>query len=285
MPRTRRKRANSDEEFAADVVGERTPERLIVGESKMVKHSPESVQDILGPMEFSTPDLAQIVLRRALTTSFVEDDQWLSSSVMNLLLSHIAKDCTDIVCFSEQFSFLKLSFDDLKTLEDILGRRIRDLTAPKCFVWLVNNKNVHWSLLRATFRPIRQLELFDPLGTFSRGKQLSARKVPINVLNFLNSAYPFPDKKDSWLYHSCNAVTSAHQQNAFDCGVACLLYVKKCGQDMVSIMTLIMIVIHFIFCHRPKIRLPQARPNKKLLISDILYKTLSEKRKRSRAQI
>jgi hypothetical protein len=34
-----------------------------------------------------------------------------------------------------------------------------------------------------------------------------------------------------WRARTTSAITNQHQGNGFDCGVACLLYAEKCGQD------------------------------------------------------
>ena len=38
----------------------------------------------------------------------------------------------------------------------------------------------------------------------------------------------------SWLSVGLSAITNQQQVTNFDCGVACLLYAEKCGQQQVS---------------------------------------------------
>ena len=43
----------------------------------------------------------------------------------------------------------------------------------------------------------------------------------------------------SWLSVGLSAITNQQQVTNFDCGVACLLYAEKCGQQQVSELTFI----------------------------------------------
>lgn len=190
---------------------------------------------ILGPSILcSTPDnVSRPMLARAISNPTLDAEQWLTASVMNLILTRIAEKHRQIAYFSEQFSYLKLSMDDFAVLEDIIGRKLDVLkTSVDQYVWLVNNGNVHWCLARAILRPQRQLQLFDPLGNLSRRKAPNNRQIPRNIINWLNASFPFPDG-ESWQSCAIHAVTESHQQNSFDCGVACLLYAEKCGDSQV----------------------------------------------------
>lgn len=189
---------------------------------------------ILGPSILcSTPEFPKPMLQRALSNPSLEAEQWLSASVMNLILTRIAEKHPHIAYFSEQFSFLKLSTEDFDILEDIMGRKVQKLENVTQFVWLINNGNVHWSLARALLHPKRQLQLFDPLGNISRRKTPSNRQIPRNIINWLNATFPCKDEDDTWQLHAIHAVTSSHQKNSYDCGVACLLYAEKCGESQV----------------------------------------------------
>jgi hypothetical protein len=188
---------------------------------------------ILGPSILcSTPEnLSRPMLARAISNPTLDEEQWLTASIMNLILTRIAEKHKQVAFFSEQFTLLKINADDFEILEDIIGRNIgKLLSTVHQFVWLINNGNVHWCLARAIIKPgERQLQLFDPLGNLSRRKIPSNRQIPRNIINWLNITFPFTNG-DTWQMHAIHAVTASHQQNSFDCGVACLLYAEKCGE-------------------------------------------------------
>lgn len=48
-------------------------------------------------------------------------------------------------------------------------------------------------------------------------------------MQWLDACYPC--EGTSWQKLACSAITVQHQFTGFDCGVACLLYAEKCGQD------------------------------------------------------
>jgi hypothetical protein len=53
------------------------------------------------------------------------------------------------------------------------------------------------------------------------------------VIKWLDICCPLLDGK-SWLTVGYSAITKQQQFTNFDCGVACLLYAEKCGQEQVS---------------------------------------------------
>jgi hypothetical protein len=242
--------------------------------------------ELLGGTIFSSPseDLRPM-LQRALTNCFIDDEQWLSASVMNFMLSKIALQFRSTVYFSEQFSIIHITPNDYETIEDILTRPVKHLKPITSIVWLVNNRNIHWTLIRANIQNpnhstessstssststpstttststpsttstttsssswLPQLEVFDPLGSFSKRKKVGRRQIPNNIITWLDDHFPLPSttttptiskatkgmakNNNSWMnIASLAVVNGSHQKNSFDCGVACLLYAEKCGQ-------------------------------------------------------
>ena len=53
------------------------------------------------------------------------------------------------------------------------------------------------------------------------------------VIEWLDVCCPLPDGK-SWLTVGYSAITKQQQFTTYDCGVACLLYAEKCGQEQVK---------------------------------------------------
>jgi hypothetical protein len=60
---------------------------------------------------------------------------------------------------------------------------------------------------------------------------LSLRSVPRHLITWLDAVCPL-QTPGGWRSRTVSAITSQHQGNGFDCGVACLLYAEKCGQSM-----------------------------------------------------
>ena len=54
----------------------------------------------------------------------------------------------------------------------------------------------------------------------------------------------------SWLSVGLSAITTQQQVTNFDCGVACLLYAEKCGQQQVSQVKCFVVIILFFFFFR-----------------------------------
>lgn len=99
----------------------------------------------------------------------------------------------------------------------------------------------HWVVVRVDTGMRKRIELFEPFGkppvsrtTVYKADGLSLRSVPRHLLAWLDAVCPLPSSMapqgQGWKERSFSAVTSAHQDNGFDCGVACLLYAEKCGQ-------------------------------------------------------
>ena len=53
------------------------------------------------------------------------------------------------------------------------------------------------------------------------------------MIEWLDVCCPLPDGK-SWLTVGYSAITKQQQFTTYDCGVACLLYAEKCGQEQVK---------------------------------------------------
>jgi hypothetical protein len=179
------------------------------------------------------------VLRRALSIQELGETSWLTSSFMDLVITHFARVFPNARYFSVDFS--RLHANGLKDheieLTDILGRSWKDgldiSTAETSFIFFVNAQNIHWTLVRAVLSPHPELQFFEPMGLPSRGRGLSHRSVPRSITNWLDHCLPLGENQ-TWLQVGISVVTEAHQITSFDCGVACLLYAEKCGLGQVS---------------------------------------------------
>lgn len=181
--------------------------------------------DIPGPIE---------ILQRAQSIQILEDEMWMSASLMDLVLAKFAYCYPNVHYFSEQFSLFPLRRADYPNVEDIIGHKIVPeivLKDPKSsIVWLVNMRNVHWTMVRAVFSPKMELQFYDSMGgPASRRGGLSFRTVPRQIIDFLDFMFPLQSAQASWGSTGVTVVTYPHQRNQFDCGVACLLYSEKCG--------------------------------------------------------
>lgn len=199
----------------------------------------EQVDDLStpGPGHAMSPRLqSAAVLKRALSIQELDDDSWLSSPFIGLVMARFAKAYDSVKYFSADFVGLPLRKSEYCSVTDILGKRF-DFSDPSTpFVFLLNNNRIHWNLLRVQRGKSPELQLFEPLGLpSSRGNRagLSLRSVPRIIIDWLDHCYPLPGN-DSWLSKGCSAITCAQQLTDYDCGVACLLYAEKCGQGKVS---------------------------------------------------
>jgi hypothetical protein len=161
----------------------------------------------------------------------LDDTSWLSSTFIDLVMSQFAKQYPERDYLSMDFLLYLTNSkkqSQFNGLTDILGRVLQyNLQRPIIFLW--NKGNIHWTLIRATFQPLPELQFFDPMGKLpSRCGHLSYRYVPREVVRWLDSCCPLPTGK-SWLTVSSSAITNQQQFTSFDCGVACLLYAEKCG--------------------------------------------------------
>jgi hypothetical protein len=166
-----------------------------------------------------------------MSTQELGETSWLSSPLIDLVISQFAKRYPEVDYLSVDFLLFMLNSEKkshFTGLTDILGTLLQyQLRRPIIFLW--NKGNIHWILIRATFYPSPELQFFEPMGKLpSRCGHLSFRYVPRDVVRWLDTCTPLPSGK-SWLTVSSSAITNQQQQTSFDCGVACLLYAEKCG--------------------------------------------------------
>ena len=106
-----------------------------------------------------------IVLRRALSINELEDESWLSSSLIDLVLSRFAKVYSDAVqVLSVEFSQMRLDKSDLQHITDINGNRFDYKDKKRSILLIFNSQNIHWNLLRVVRYPQPELQLFEPMG-------------------------------------------------------------------------------------------------------------------------
>jgi hypothetical protein len=177
------------------------------------------------------------VLQRALSVEELNDDSWLSSSLIDLCFSRFARsyDSVDFlpVDFAVMLSLPSSNASELFNATDILGRKLC-YEKKRPMLLLYNAKNIHWILIKVQLTPMPELQLFEPMGQPTNHKRgMSYRIVPRDVVRWLDTCCPLPDKS-SWLSKALSAITSQQQFTSFDCGVACLLYAEKCGQNQVN---------------------------------------------------
>lgn len=106
---------------------------------------------------------------------------------------------------------------------------------PLVFFW--NIGNMHWNLVRVQTGLRKQIEIYEPMGKLASrsnlggysSEGLSLRSVPRDLITWLDRVCPCGGPA-GWRARTFSAITSQHQGNGFDCGVACLLYAEKCGQ-------------------------------------------------------
>ena len=117
---------------------------------------------------------------------------------------------------------------------------------PLIFFW--NIGNMHWNLVRVRTGLHKEIEVFEPMGKLTsrarvqyKSEGLSLRSVPPHLIEWLDTVCPLPTA-DGWKARTVSAITSAHQGNGFDCGVACLLYAEKCGLGMEKVIILLLFI-------------------------------------------
>lgn len=174
-----------------------------------------------------------ILLRRALSIRELDDESWLSSSLIDLVISKFSKSYKTTHFMSIDFAVLSLSSLDRLDLEqatDISGKRVDYKNPQTPIVFVCNSKSIHWNLIRVIRYPRPELQLFEPMGKpENRHGGLGFRDVPRSVIQWLNICCPLKGGR-SWLSIGRSAITTQQQFTPFDCGVACLLYAEKCGQ-------------------------------------------------------
>lgn len=124
----------------------------------------------LSPLELSDPSLrsaTSFVLLRTLCTNKLDDNSWLSSQFIDLVVSQFAKYYNSTYFMSIDFAVLGLSSITKSTSEmliDLSGKKINYKDPRKAIVFLCNSKNIHWNLIRVIRYPTPVLELFEPMG-------------------------------------------------------------------------------------------------------------------------
>jgi hypothetical protein len=178
-----------------------------------------------------------IILRRAVSIRELDDDSWLSSSLIDLVISKFAKCYTNVHFMSIDFVVLSLSGitsdkNEMMKATDITGRIIdynSENDNAKSIVFVCNSNNIHWNLIRVVRSPQPELQLFEPMGKpVSRHGGLGFRDVPRCVVRWLDMCCPLASG-GSWISTGVSAIKTQQQFTPFDCGVACLLYAEKCG--------------------------------------------------------
>lgn len=188
------------------------------------------------PLDSSPKGLRPIVLRRAVSSLEVDDDSWLSSSLIDLVISKLSRAYRNTYFMSIDFVVLSLSGTstskaDLQQATDISGRKLDYLSKDKKhpIVFVCNSNNIHWNLIRVVREPKPELQVFEPMGKpVNRHGGLGFRDVPRCVVRWLDMCCPL-DNGESWLSTGVSAITNQQQFTPFDCGVACLLYAEKCA--------------------------------------------------------
>jgi Ulp1 protease family, C-terminal catalytic domain len=181
---------------------------------------------------------------RCLSIQELEDESWLSSSLIDLTLLKLASEydqCFVSVAFiqlalssSNQGRNAKKSPLEYSEARDIKGDSISLGDGARPISIVFNCNHVHWNMLHVRFNP-PAVELFEPMGetgsrqASSRGGKAAAmsfRKIPKEVIDWLDVCCPLPGKKASWISVASSRITTPVQLTGYDCGVAALLYAE-----------------------------------------------------------
>jgi hypothetical protein len=180
-------------------------------------------------VDSSPKGLRPILLRRALSIQELDDDSWLSSSLIDLVIGKFSKAYSKVHFMSIDFVVLSLRNQTFQGITDISGRVINyEESTP--IVFIVNSEGIHWQCVRVLRgKGTECLELFEPMGKPEhRHGGLGSRDMPRCVIEWLNKCCPLEGNK-SWLTLGMSAITVRQQLNSHDCGVAALLYAERCG--------------------------------------------------------
>jgi hypothetical protein len=187
------------------------------------------------PIDTSPKGMRPIVLRRAVSHLEVDDKSWLSSSLIDLVISKLSRAYKNTYFMSIDFVVLSLSDEnttvaELQQATDILGRKVDYVKDKRPIVFVCNSHNIHWNLIRVLREPKPELQVFEPMGKpVNRHGGLGFRDVPRCVVRWLDMCCPL-ENGESWISTGVSAITNQQQFSSFDCGVACLLYAEKCGE-------------------------------------------------------
>jgi hypothetical protein len=177
------------------------------------------------------------MLRKALSIHEIDDQSWLSSSIIDIIMSTFAKEYNSSVFMSVDFAAISLSShtrSDKDKILDIKGECLRkDALQQRPILLICNAQNIHWNLIRIVFKPHPEIQLFEPIGKPTNRRQgLNFRAIPRQVIEWLDIWCTLPSG-ESWITLGKSVVTRQQQFTPYDCGVACLLYAEKCAQGMV----------------------------------------------------
>ena len=105
------------------------------------------------------------------------------------------------------------------------------------FIFCSNMNENHWTMLQVITSPVRELQLFEPMGLPLRKNKataapncVSTRNLPRHLIQWLQAVCPPRNGDPPWSELAISAIQRRQQLTGFDCGVACLLYAEKCGQ-------------------------------------------------------
>lgn len=122
------------------------------------------------------------VLLEALSICELDDESWLSSHLIDFVISQFAKYYNSTYFMSIDFAILGLSSitkSNSEMLIDLTGKKINYKDPRKSIVFFCNSQNIHWNLIRVIRYPSPVLELFEPMGKPSnRHGGLNYRQVP-----------------------------------------------------------------------------------------------------------
>ena len=122
------------------------------------------------------------VLLQALSICELDDESWLSSHLIDFVISQFAKYYNSTYFMSIDFAILGLSSitkSNSEMLIDLTGKKINYKDPRKSIVFFCNSQNIHWNLIRVIRYPSPVLELFEPMGKPSnRHGGLNYRQVP-----------------------------------------------------------------------------------------------------------
>lgn len=189
-------------------------------------------EGIQTPFDSST-DFSQrtIPLKRALSLNEFEEDSWISSSFIDLILTKFGKNYNKVRYLSVEFAHY-LSLKESKTIFDVVditGSKINIADTTRPLVMILNAAKIHWNMIRVVRSPVPELQLFEPMGMpKNRHGGLNFRNVPRSLIDWLDACCPLPQSR-SWISVGVSAIVSQQQITSYDCGVACLLYAEKCG--------------------------------------------------------
>ena len=193
----------------------------------------------------------------------LSDTSWLSSTQIEVVVAHFARCYPATTFLSPDFAAFDISNGPKHSDIDVLGNFIHPNTNTtnsnnysnehkhgiehgiehesdqhrNPIVCVFNSRDIHWNIVRINFYPVRNLQLFEPMGKpVSRRVKpvttMSYRDIPATLIKWLDSRWPM-EKKQSWLTVGTSVITTQQQYTTYDCGVACLLYAEKCAVGQV----------------------------------------------------